>query len=468
MTWDVAVIGGGISGLAAAWELRRQGHRVVVLERQVRPGGNAVSTRIGGFLMEHGPSSISGTSPGVAEVTGPLGLAGSVRGLGEGVRYRYLTRGPALGRIATHPLGFLMSGYLSPAARLRLLAEPLVPRAAGGGEETVAGFVSRRFGSEFSARIMDPLVGGLLAGTAETVSMAAAFPALCEMEREHGSVARAVFKRWRAGGTMPGRRIFSWPEGMAALPRTLARDLGPAVRSGVAVRRLRPVPGGFRIEAGAAGTFEVPAVVLATQPHVAALLLEGVDEEAAGATAGIDAPPISVVFLGYRRAQVDHPLDGLGYLTPSAERRALSGALFCSTMFDGRAPEGHVALAAYIGGERAPDLARLPAAELTALARDEFGDLLGARGEPVIARTRHWPRGLPQYRPGHGAKVEALLALEDRVPGLFMTGNYFQGPGAAACLARARETSVRVGHYLRARIGSAEPGPLQAADGRWP
>jgi oxygen-dependent protoporphyrinogen oxidase len=448
MTFEVAVIGGGVSGLAVAWRLRREGHSVVVLERQVRPGGNAQSTRFGGFLMEHGPSSITGASPISAEVSASLGIDHLTCQLGTGVRHRYLHRGRVLHRIATHPCGFLLSDYLSLGGRLRLLAEPLLPVKLDDREETVAEFVSRRFGTEFAHRVMDPLAGGLFAGTAETLSMKAVFPSLPAMEQRYGSVIRGVFARHRAGGRMPARQLFSWTSGMATLPHALARDLGPAVRTGVTVRRIRPFADGYRIDAGVAGTLQVPAVVVATQPHVAAMLLENVDEGAASAAAEIDAPPLSVVFLGLHQKQVEHPLDGLGYLTPSAEKACLTGALFCSTMFPGRAPEGHVALAGYIGGTRAPELAMLPAPDLVAAAREEFRDLLGARGEPVVARTQHWPRGLPQYRPGHEDRVSRLIGLENRRPGLHLTGNYFQGPGVAACLAQASQTAARVAGYL--------------------
>jgi oxygen-dependent protoporphyrinogen oxidase len=457
MTFEVAVIGGGVSGLAVAWWLQREGRRVVVLERQVRPGGNAKSTRIGGFLMEHGPSSITASSTLAAEVSALLGIDHLTCQLGPGVRYRYLRRDRLLHRIATHPFGFLFSNYLTPAARLRLLAEPLVPVKADGGEETIAEFTSRRFGAEFAHRVMDPLAGGLFAGTADTLSMKAIFPSLPAMEQRYGSVIRGAFARHRAGRRMPARQLFSWANGMATLPHALARDLGPTVRTGVTVRRIRPFAGGYRIEAGAAGALRVPAVVVATQPHVTAMLLGDVDEDAAGAAAEIEAPPLSVVFLGFQKKQIDHPLDGLGYLTPSSERARLTGALFCSTMFPGRAPEGHVALAGYIGGTRAPDLAMLPAADLVAAAREEFRDLLGARGDPVVARTQYWPRGLPQYRPGHGNRISRLIGLENRRPGLYLTGNYFQGPGVAACLAQASQTAARVTGYLSCHFRRDEP-----------
>jgi oxygen-dependent protoporphyrinogen oxidase len=448
---DVAVIGGGVSGLATASALTRDGRRVVVLERQVRTGGNAISERSGGFLMEHGPSSINGASEETGSWSRALGLEDQRVTLGPGVRRRYLVGGGKLFGISTHPLGFLTSGYLSLGARLRMMAEIAAPRGRPGDDETVAAFCRRRFGTEFTDRVIDPLVGGLFAGTTDNLSMSAAFPRLLEMEQKHGSVIRGIFSHKLKGGVMPARRIMSWRQGVGALPGAFAAGLGPAVMTGIAVRRITPLVRGFRIDAGPAGVFDARAVVVATQPHVAAALIEDTDADAAAAAASIEAPPLAVVFLGYKRRQVDHPLDGLGYLTPHGEGRALTGALFCSTMFEGRAPEDHVALAAYLGGDRAPELALREPGELVALARAEFGDLLGVRGDPVIQRVRQWPRGLPQYRVGHHRIVGELSGAERRHPGLFLTGNYIAGPSIASCLGEATETARRADGYLRRR-----------------
>ena len=448
MNIDVAIIGGGVSGLATAFDLQRRGHRVAVLERQAHAGGNAISERIGGFLMEHGPSTVNAASAAARAFSRDLGLDPARCELGAGVRRRYLVDDGALSAISVHPLGFLLSGYLSLPARLRLMAEIAVPPRRDGAEETVAEFCSRRFGPEFSRRVIDPLVGGLFAGRADDLSLSAVFPALANLERESRSVSLGVLARRRRGGKMPSRRLFSWQNGIGSLPRALGAWLGEAVWSGVAVRRIRPASGGFSITTKGAGTVRARSVVIATQPHVAAQLLDGLSPDGATAAGGIDAPPLAVVFLGYRREQVGHPLDGLGYLAAPEEGSDLTGAQFCSTMFPGRAPEGHVAVAGYVGGARAPDLATLPAADLIDLARREFGQLIGANGAPVIARVRHWALGIPQYRRGHGERVDRLSSLEHQVPGLFVTGNYLRGPSVAVCLAGAEQTAGHVDGFL--------------------
>ncbi|MEE8444681.1 MAG: protoporphyrinogen oxidase [Alphaproteobacteria bacterium] len=444
MTVDVAIIGGGVSGLATAWELKSAGYSVTLLERQARPGGNAVSERIGGFLMEHGPSTVDARAEAALDYSRALGLDDGRCELGAGVRNRYLVGGGELKGIPAHPLGFFSSNYLSIAGRLRMLAEPVIPRGKAGVEESIADFCARRFGAEFSSRVMEPLIRGIYGGDAATLSLDAVFPALAEFERRYGSIMRGVVRSRWAGRKMPGRRLYSWRDGVGALPRALAASLGDSIHTGVAVRRIARMGRLFRIETGRGGVLSARAVVLATQPHVAAQLLDGLDGVACDAAGGIDAPPVAVVYLGYRREQVDHPLDGLGFFAARGEGRSLNGAQFCSTMFDGRAPGGHVAIAGYFGGDGSRDLGRAPERDLITLAREEFTDLLGARGEPVVARVRHWPRGLPQYRLGHAERVRVMDRLPERVPGVFLTGNYFDGPSVGACLARARETAAQV------------------------
>jgi len=451
MNIDVAVIGGGMSGLSAAQELRARGFSVVVLERQARPGGNAASERIGGFLMEHGPSTIPADSTIAAEYSQTLGLEPGRCDLGDDVRSRYLVKQGRLEGISTHALGFLTSNYLSLQGRLRMMAEFAVPRggAALGQEESVEEFCTRRFGSEFSRAVMDPMVGGIYAGSAETLSVSAIFPKLVELEKKAGSIVRGAMLRRARGGRMPGSRLYSWRDGVGALPEALARRLASIVRTGVTVRRVTACAGGgFQVDLGADGKLKSRAVVVATQPHVSAQLLEHLDSETADAARAIPAPPLAVAFLGYRRDQIAHPLDGLGFLAPRNAGSLLNGAQFCSTMFAGRAPKGHVAIACYIGGARAPALGGLTADALIDLARTELRDLVGVRGDPVVAQTRHWARGLPQYTLGHEERTKVLGQASERHPGLFLTGNYFDGPSVAACLGVSRRVAGEVAKTL--------------------
>ncbi len=458
MTIDVAVVGGGISGLALAYDLKRYGRRIAVLERRALTGGNAVSERIGGFLMEHGPTTVNTTVKAAADFSRDLGLDREQCGLGADARRRYLVKQGALRGLPANPLGIFTSSYLSLRARLRLLAEVGIPRrqdTGTPGEETVAQFCTRRFGREFTERVVDPFVGGVYAGCAAELSASAVFPKLIDMERRFGSLTRGALHLRRAEDRLPGGRLCSWRTGIGALPKALSTDLGGVLHTGVVARRIQPVAGGFMIDAGSSGRFKARAVVLATQPRVAAQLLENVDQDAAEAAGRISAPPLAVVFFGYRRNQVEHSLDGFGFLTPASEGRAVTGALFSSTMFPGRAPDGSVAITGYFGGARAPHLGAQAPETLVDLAREEFRDLLGARGEPLVARVRHWPLGLPQYGLGHGEVTATLDELGHRVPGLFVVGNYLRGVSTADCLGVARETAKRVDKFIAKSFGEA-------------
>lgn len=442
MTRDVVVIGAGVSGLATANHLMTQGFDVQVLERQVRVGGNATTDRFDGFLMEQGPTTLNAAYPQAMDSIRALGLADSAIELGEGVRKRYLRNGPTLHGISVGRLGFLLSGYLSPTARLSLVAEVFRRPKRDKGEETIHAFVSRRFGAEFADKVIEPMAAGIFMGDARELSIEGVFPKLVEMEQSFGSILRAVLAARR--GSEPARQLFSWQGGMVMLPDTLAARLGDRVQTGVSVAGLIRTAGGFAVQTARHGDLNARAVVLAVQPHVAASLLETLDPTGTAALAAIPAPPVAVVYSGYRRDQVGHPLDGLGYLSTKGADQIISGAQFASTMFTGRAPAGHVAISAYVGGARNPDAVRLPGRDLVALVHAELADLLGITGDPVVARVRHWPRGLPHYTLGHAARRAVIDSASARVPGLYLTGNYLSGVSVTGCLERARETAKRL------------------------
>jgi len=446
---DVVVIGGGVSGLTTAWRLREKGVNVMVLERQRAPGGNAISENIHGFLMEHGPSTINAAVPEVGEMSNVLGMASSVVDLSGGVKNRYLVKNGQLKGIPVHPLGFMTSRYLSVTGRVRMLFENFIKDNPDKNDETVEDYFSRRFGQEFANRIMDPLVGGLYAGRSDQLSMRSVFPKVLELEKKYGSLSKGMWARYRDNGRMPSKKLYSWQDGIGALPKMLSRVLLDHIKTGVVVKKIRSHGSGYVIETAKHGTLAARAVVVATQPHVAAGMLENVAPDAASAIGGISAPPLAVVFMGFKRANVDHSLNGLGYLSPSSENSPFTGVQFPSSMFAGRAPKGHVALAAYMGGARFPDIRQMDEQDVGALAAQEFKDRLGTRGPATVAKVRFWPTGIPQYNLGHQNRVEIVQAMGDENPGLFVTGNYLGGPSVGSCVGGAFETASWVGEFLQ-------------------
>ncbi|NOX74084.1 MAG: protoporphyrinogen oxidase [Alphaproteobacteria bacterium] len=325
------------------------------------------------------------------------------------------------------------------------MLEALRPRRKATTEESIYDFASRRFGREFADKVIEPMAAGLFMGDSRKLSINGAFSRLAEMEHAHGSIIRAILKARK--GSQPGRHLYSWENGIGTIPAKLAKDLGPKLRTGVAVLGLGRIGHAFLVKTNR-GTIRSRAVVLAVQPHVAAALLEPLDPLGAVAAGDIMAPPVNVVFLAYRREQVGHPLDGLGFLATKDPARIISGAQFQSTMYQGRAPTGHVAISAYAGGVRNPELSGLDTASLVAEIHQELAELLEIKGSPVLHRTRRWGLGLPQYELGHPARVELLETTMKRVPGLFVTGNFLRGVSVANCLGSATETAQRVAETL--------------------
>ena len=460
MNRDVIVIGAGVSGLATAHNLVARGYDVQVLERQVTIGGNAISERFDGFLMEHGPSTLNASVHGIDDRLRDLGLLESAHALGPNVKNRFLVDNDSISSISVNPLGFFTSGYLSKTARLAMVTEILRPTKKNETEETIHQFTKRRFGQEFADRVIDPLAAGLFMGDSKTLSVEGAFPKLQEMEQKHGSITRGILKAKR--GSEPGRRLLSWENGIAEIPRRLSFALEGRIHTGTTVTGILPIANGFEIRVAGETSMKARAVVLAVQPHVVASLLENIEPETASAAREIAAPSIGVVYLGFRRDQVSHPLDGLGFLSTKSENRIISGAQFCSTMFDGRAPEGHISISCYAGGARNPELANLPNEELVDAVKVELSDLLGIRGGPVVTRTRRWSRGLPQYTLGHTFRRRKLESVHERIPGLFLTGNYLAGISVGNCMTTANATSKKV-HGLLKGIGTVRENSLNVA-----
>jgi oxygen-dependent protoporphyrinogen oxidase len=285
------------------------------------------------------------------------------------------------------------------------------------------------------------------------MSVRSAFPALWEAERRAGSLLLGMLAARRSAGARRARGeprprsvLFNFGEGMAAWPRAYARALGPErLWVGAAATALRPAFGGWQLDVRRGQetlTVQADAVVLAAPAYGSAGLLEGLDARAAAALRAIPYAPMAVVHLGYRREQVAHPLDGFGLLCPAVERRQVLGILWPSSLFPGRAPEGAVLTASFIGGARLPQLAALGDDQLTAVARAEHEAILGARGAPLLAHVTRWPRAIPQYLAGHGALLAEIERLEAAWPGLHLIGSYRDGISVEKCWRRGAGVGV--------------------------
>ena len=434
----VAIIGGGVTGLTAAWHLHRAGLAPTVFERSARPGGVVGAARSGEWLHELGPNSLLEGSPEVAAFIDEIGLGPRRLYAAPAAKQRYIVRDGRLVAMPTSPLAFVATRLFSLSAKLRLLGEPWRARGPAEAEETVADFVVRRLGPEFLHYAINPFVAGVYAGDPRLLAVRHAFPKLHAIEQEHGSLIRGALKRRNTSGGPKGR-IFSFPEGLGEIPATLAGRLGAAVQLHSHVQSVQRFGGGWRLaitRGPATASADFDAVVCALPADaLAELQFAGVSgAHRLTVLHEIKHPPVASVFSGYRREQVAHPLDGFGVLMPEIEAGRILGTLFSSTLFPGRAPAGHVALTTFVGGMRAPELAGLDDPALRQLVQEELGRLVGARGEPAFYRIQRWPRAIPQYTLGYQRFKDAMDAVEAAAPGLFIGGNCRDGISLANCL----------------------------------
>lgn len=458
---DCLVVGAGISGLATAFGLRQQGRKVQVIDAALRAGGVIASVRRGGFLYECGPNSALDTSPRIGELVQALGLQARLRWASEAANKRYVVRAGRLTALPMSPVEFLGTRLFSLRAKLGLLREPFVPAAPAQGEESIAAFVRRRLGNEFLNYAIDPFVAGIYAGDPEAISVQAAFPKLHALEQRWGSLIRGqVFgarERRRQKETAKNTaKSFSFAGGMQELTDALAAAVGPLALGQRAQRLERAADGLFTVWAESVGTpgqtqpWRARSVVLAVPAAAAATLLPDAATEATAALADIGYAPVATVASAYRRADIGHALDGFGCLIPRLEQRRALGVLFSSTMFDERAPAGHVLLTSFIGGQRQPALAAADDATVAGLAQDEHRALLAVERPPLFTVVTRWPRAIPQYNLGHLQRVARAQAAAQAVPGLYFCANWLGGVSVGDCIKNGHAAADSVAGYLGA------------------
>jgi oxygen-dependent protoporphyrinogen oxidase len=450
----VVVVGGGLSGLTAAYRIverakaARRAVEVVVLEAKDRVGGAIATRRVDGFTIEGGPDSFITNKPWAVDLCRSLGLDDQLIGTDAQHRRSFVVR---KGRLYPVPEGFVLlapnrlgpvltSPILSFGGKLRMLLDLVLPRRADDeADESLAAFVKRRLGREALERLVQPLVGGIYTADPNELSVRATLPQFLEMERVHGSLIRGALQqarqaRWaerNASGARYGMFV-TLADGMDALPRALVAALPPGtVRTGAAVRRVsRNAPASpWLVELLDGPPIEAAAVVMATEAHASARLLDGVDPGLALQLRAIPYASSAIVCVAYPRDQISHPLDGFGAVVPAVERRSILAVSFLSVKFPRRAPAGTVLMRVFVGGATQPELFDRDDEALKTIVRSELYDLLGARGEPLLAEVARHPRAMPQYTLGHLDRVEAIRRQAARHPRLILAGNAFDGVG---------------------------------------
>lgn len=450
----VVIVGAGISGLAAAWELRARGLSPLIVEAGPRAGGVIVTERAGGFVIDGGPDALLVQKPAAVALCRELGLGDRLIPTCE-PRTAFVLRA---GRLVPLPeasfLGlptrvapFLTTPLFSWRAKLRLGLEPW-RRRGDGGDESIGHFIRRRFGDEAVRYIAEPLLAGIHAGDVEKLSIQSLFPRLVELEQSHGSVTRGL------RGSLPARSAMgafvSLPDGLAELPETLARALGhETFRYRARVAQISGA-GPYRLTLESDEALYARAVIVTAPAWAAAGMFRSLDLVLAGLCADIPYASTATVVLALARDQIAHPMRGTGFVVPASERRRLKAATWVSSKWPHRAPEGQALLRAFLGGAGDPGILEHADATLTSMALEELRPMLGITGEPHLTRVFRWPRATPQYLVGHAAKVAAIDDRLARLPGVRVTGSGYRGTGLPDCIADARATAAAVAAFLAA------------------
>lgn len=450
----IAIIGGGITGLTAALRARRAGIRVTVFEQGNQPGGCIVSRRRRDWLVEGGPNSLQ-FGPDVGKLADDVGLGSAVITAAPASQNRFIVRDGRIQPLPSSPLSLLTTSLFSFRARFGIFAEMRLRRLDRPRDVSLSEFVRAHFGQEMVDYALNPFVGGVYAGDPDQLSAKHSFPTLWRIEREHGSLLRgmgAEAKAKRKRGEPRGApRIVSFAEGLQTLPQAIAAALPEgSIEYGATVSNV--IPGReWKVVWSRNGTVDMKsfdAVVLAIPASALAALCFGEnDERPLSPLEEQPHPPVASLFLGYRRENVRHPLDGFGALVPARENLSILGVLFSSSLFPGRAPEGRVGLTVFAGGMRQPDIARLSAEDLLKRVAPDLRHLLGVEGEPEFVHHTFWPRAIPQYNLGHERFLEAITRCEAAYPGLFIGGNCRDGISLPDCIRSGNRLAVAAGDY---------------------
>lgn len=495
----IAVIGAGISGLAAAHRLVEllTHARIVLFEASNRLGGILDTVHRDGFLVERSADNFLTKSPAATDLCRRLGLADQLLRTDETRRRATVVRD---GRLLPIPDGFylmsprklgplLKSPVLSPLGKLRLLAEPLIPRRATnfdvaevglspGTDESVADFACRRLGREIFERLVQPLVAGIFTADPAKLSMAATMPEFVAYERDFGSLLRATLRRKNSNDSdsASGARygLFATPKnGLTSLVAALADRLPPdSIRLRTPIANIQRTPSGLwqlnpsslsdSPPLGAEGLGEggerrlgvttnpelFDALIIALPAPAAAKLLASLDHELAAELAGIPYASAAVVSAAYRRSQVHHPLDSFGFVVPQVEGRRIIAASFSSQKFTGRAPNDSILIRTFLGGAMRPELVDLSDDELARLAQDELTSLLGITGMPLFTDVARWREAMPQYHVGHVARVERIEHRAKRWPSFALAGNAYHGVGIPQCISSGESAAELIAAWF--------------------
>jgi oxygen-dependent protoporphyrinogen oxidase len=462
----VAIVGGGISGLSAAFaleKLRRGGASLeyVLFESSPRLGGVLVTERVDGCLIEAGPDSFLTEKPWASDLCREVELGDQLIGSNDADRKTYIL---VKGKLVEIPNGLVfmvptkitptvLSPLFSAGTKLQMAREWFHPPRKADADETVASFVERHYGSEMVDRLADPLLSGVYGGEASQLSVRAVLPRFAEMEATHGSLGRAMLaarKKMAQASKAPARPLFtSLKDGMQQMVDAVVSRLpASALQPSAPVQLVQRQNGGWVVSAGYASD-QFDAVIVATPAQAAAELLGMTSAELASELRGVQYSSSVTVNLGFDRTVRASLPPGFGFLVPRSEGKRMLAATFVHNKFPHRAPEDRALLRCFVGGARNEQILRASDEEILRIVREELGQIIGLTAEPLFVRVYRWKGAMAQYGVGHLERLQRIESLLQQHPGLSLAGNGYRGIGVPDCVrsgtAAANKTLLAVG-----------------------
>ncbi|MBC7898931.1 MAG: protoporphyrinogen oxidase [Saprospiraceae bacterium] len=452
----ICIIGGGISGLTAAFLLKKNGFDVTLFEKTNFVGGNIQSVRIDDYLIEYAPNSLL-KSPRLVDLIKELKLETEVLAADAENTKRYVLQDGKLESLPMSIAGMATNDFFSWKARLRLLREPFV-RTRSPENESVAEFFERRLGREIVDKAADPFISGIYAGNPANLSIKAAFPRLYELEKLYRSllIGSLLSKAEKPDKDFP--RTFSFKDGVQTLTGRLAAELGENVQANADVKGIeKTADGRFLVgteqtqDAGKMPAFrqeDFDALIISTPAASAAKLIENIDANLSEQLNGVYYPPVAMVFFGVEKESIPENLDGFGFLVPSSENRKILGTIWNSSVFPDRAPDGCHLLTTFVGGTRNTALLENSDEELFQIVYSELNDILGLNEIPAFRHIKRWPKAIPQYELGYDKIEKAIEGFENENPGIFFCSNFHKGISVCDCVKNSYAVTDRISNFL--------------------
>ena len=467
------VVGGGITGLTAAYALGRAGIRTTLVEASDRLGGKVRTEQVEGYLVESGPDSVISYRPAALELARELGLGDAIiqttepRTVQIRSRGRFVQLPDGMGLVLPTRLGpFIATDTFSPLEKLRIGLDLILPRDGLDRDISVGAFLRRRLGDVLVDRLAGPLLGGVYGTPIDELSLLAVVPQLREAERRHRSLLLASLAQGRArkqsgeGGVSP---FVSLARGMGqlsgALVEAMERSRWVEIRMKSPVVALERRVGGFDVRLADGDLLRPEAVILASPGPVTAVLLDKIAPAAGAHIRSIPHGSTAVVSLGYRLDQFPEPPTGHGFLVAAGESLAIDACTMSSLKWAGRAPDGTVLLRIFIGS-RSPGVLTGSDVEIVAVAERDLTLAMGVRGAPMMTRVARSIGQMPHYTVGHLERVAGANTALAGLPSLIIAGAAFRGVGVPDCIAQGRAAAARVGAVLSGGL----PGRVEVAE----